>query len=226
MQIVARAGRYAADWTFADLSALRRWYIRRLPTACARAPRSAWASASILATVRESKVKTRFKGTTAGIDINSALFDQLRDPATIPMRAFYASAIDRLLAHCARRCRSDRHQRSARRVEPCHHRPRPAASSKRQTPHERRRRLPACLIAGLPLPGPVGVAAAQVPAGAADHRSSIRESDAGTAPRRGCAKAPRSCSSETLAAAGEVVVDREERLQAFDRLQLPASAQR
>ncbi len=30
--------------------------------------------------------------------------------------------------------------------------------------------------------------------------------------------------SETLAAAGEIVVDREERLQAFDRLQLPASA--
>ncbi len=29
------------------------------------------------------------------------MFDQLRDPATIPMRAFYASAIDRLLAHCA-----------------------------------------------------------------------------------------------------------------------------
>ena len=55
----------------------------------------------ILATVRESKVKTRFNGTTAGIDINSALFDQLRDPATIPMRAFYASAIERLLAHCA-----------------------------------------------------------------------------------------------------------------------------
>jgi hypothetical protein len=25
----------------------------------------------------------------------------LRDPATIPMRAFYASAVDRLLAHCA-----------------------------------------------------------------------------------------------------------------------------
>ena len=31
--IVERAGRYAADWTFADVSALRRWYIGRLPTA-------------------------------------------------------------------------------------------------------------------------------------------------------------------------------------------------
>ena len=37
-------------------------------------------------------------------------------------------------------------------------------------------------------------------------------------------KVRRSCSAETLASAGEVVVDREERLQAFDRLQLPASA--
>jgi hypothetical protein len=55
----------------------------------------------VLATVRESTVKTRIHGSTAGIDINSALFDQLRDPATIPMRAFYASAIERLLTHCA-----------------------------------------------------------------------------------------------------------------------------
>jgi hypothetical protein len=55
----------------------------------------------VFATVRESKVKTQFKGATAAIDINSALFDQLRDPATIPMRAFYASAVERLLAHCA-----------------------------------------------------------------------------------------------------------------------------
>ncbi len=35
------------------------------------------------------------------MDITSALFDQLRDPASIPMRAFYASALARLLAHCA-----------------------------------------------------------------------------------------------------------------------------
>jgi hypothetical protein len=33
--------------------------------------------------------------------IHSALFDQLRDPASIPMRAFYAAAMARLLAHCA-----------------------------------------------------------------------------------------------------------------------------
>ena len=99
-QIVARAGRYAADWTFADLSTLRRWYIRRLPTNLRARAAIGLGKRLILETVRESTVKTRFQGTTAGIDINSALFDQLRDPATIPMRAFYASSISRLLAHC------------------------------------------------------------------------------------------------------------------------------
>jgi hypothetical protein len=100
-QIVARAGRYAADWTFADLSSLRRWYLRRLPMNMRARASLNLGKRLIFATVRQSRVTTRFQGTTAGIDISSALFDQLRDPATIPMRAFYASAIDRLLAHCA-----------------------------------------------------------------------------------------------------------------------------
>jgi len=100
-QIVERAGRYAADWTFEELSALRRWYIARLPTSLRARAAIALGKRLILATVRESKVRSRINGMTAGIDINSALFDQLRDPATIPMRAFYASAIERLLAHCA-----------------------------------------------------------------------------------------------------------------------------
>jgi hypothetical protein len=100
-QIVARAGRHAADWTFADVSGLRRWYIRRLPTSMRARAALSLGKKLVFATVRQSKVKTRFDGTTAGIDINSALFDQLRDPATIPMRAFYASAVARLMAHCA-----------------------------------------------------------------------------------------------------------------------------
>ena len=100
-QIVARAGRYAADWTFADTSAARRWLIRRLPTSLRARAAISLGKRLVFATVRESRVKTHFKGTSAAIDINSALFDQLRDPATIPMRAYYASAMDRLLAHCA-----------------------------------------------------------------------------------------------------------------------------
>lgn len=99
-QIVERAGRYAADWTFQGLMPLRRWLIPRLPMAMRGRAALGLGKRLILDTVRESKVKVQFNGAAASIDINSALFDQLRDPATIPMRAFYAAAIDRLLAHC------------------------------------------------------------------------------------------------------------------------------
>ena len=51
-QIVARAGRYAADWTFADLSALRRWYIRRLPMGMRARAALGLGKRLILATVR------------------------------------------------------------------------------------------------------------------------------------------------------------------------------
>lgn len=99
-QIVERAGRHAADWTFAALSGFRRWYVRRLPTGMRARAALTLGRKLIISTVRESKVKTRIDGATAGMDINSALFDQLRDPATIPMRRFYASAIARLLEQC------------------------------------------------------------------------------------------------------------------------------
>lgn len=100
-QIVARAGRHAADWTFTALSGARRWYIRHLPASLRVRAAMGLGKRLIFETVRQSKVKARIDGSSAGIDINSALFDQLRDPATIPMRAFYASAIARLFAHCA-----------------------------------------------------------------------------------------------------------------------------
>jgi hypothetical protein len=98
-QIVERAGRYAADWTFDELIPLRRWMIRRLPIGMRARAALGLGKRLILATVRESRVKVDFTGSAGTIDINSALFDQLRDPATIPMRAFYASALERLLVH-------------------------------------------------------------------------------------------------------------------------------
>jgi len=100
-EVVARAGRYAADWTYNDVSGLRRWFIRQLPTSARTRVALGLGRRLVLATVRQSKIKTRFKGTDGEVDITSALFDQLRDPASIPMRAFYASALARLLAHCS-----------------------------------------------------------------------------------------------------------------------------
>jgi len=99
-EIVARAGRYAADWTFEDLTSLRRWYIRQLPASLRARAALGLSKRLVLATVRQSKITTTFQGTSGEVDIQSALFQQLRDPATIPMRAFYAAALARLLEHC------------------------------------------------------------------------------------------------------------------------------
>ena len=100
-EIVARAGRYAADWTYAELSGFRRWFIRQLPTNLRTRAALGLGRKLVVATVRQSTIKTRLKGTQGKVDIHSALFDQLRDPASMPMRAFYAAALARLLAHCA-----------------------------------------------------------------------------------------------------------------------------
>ena len=100
-EIVSRAGKYAADWTFEELSRLRRWFIRQLPTQLRTRAALGLGRKLVLATVRQSKIKTRLRGSEGEVAIQSALFDQLRDPASIPMRAFYAAALARLLAHCA-----------------------------------------------------------------------------------------------------------------------------
>jgi hypothetical protein len=97
--IVARAGRHAADWTFDGISGLRRWMILRLPIGLRVRAAVGLGKRLVYATVRRSTVKARFAGLTVEIDIQSALFEQLRDPASIPMRAFYASAMGRLLEH-------------------------------------------------------------------------------------------------------------------------------
>jgi hypothetical protein len=99
-QIATRAGVCAADWTFEELSGARRWYIRRLPLGLRSRAALGLGKRLVLATVRQSKVKSRISGAAASVDIESALCDQLRNPATVPMRGFYAAAWQRLFALC------------------------------------------------------------------------------------------------------------------------------
>ena len=99
-QIATRAGVCAADWTYQEVSGLRRWYLHRLPLGLRSRAALSLGKRLVLATVRQSKVKSRIRGTAANFDIESALCNQLRDPATVPMRGFYAAALQRLFAHC------------------------------------------------------------------------------------------------------------------------------
>lgn len=98
--IARRAGTCAADWTFEEISALRRWFIRQLPTTLRVRAALGLGKRLVMATVRRSKVKIRMQDQGAVVEIHSALFEQLRDPASVPMRGFYAAALQRLLALC------------------------------------------------------------------------------------------------------------------------------
>ena len=99
-QIASRAGVCAADWTYQELSGVRRWYIHRLPLRLRARAVLGLGKRLVLATVRQSTVKNRMTGFTAVVEIQSELCKQLRDPATVPMRGFYTSALQRLFAHC------------------------------------------------------------------------------------------------------------------------------
>jgi hypothetical protein len=99
-RIATRAGICAADWTYEGLSSLRRWYVHRLPLSLRSRAALGLGRRLVFATVRQSTVKSRMKGSRAVVQITSALFNQLRDPATVPMRGFYAAALQRLFVHC------------------------------------------------------------------------------------------------------------------------------
>ena len=99
-EIVSRAGTCAADWTFQEVSSLRRWCTRRLPTGLRVRAALGLGKKLVVATVRRSKFKARLHGGTTVIEIRSVLFEQLRAPASVPMRGFYAAALRRLFVHC------------------------------------------------------------------------------------------------------------------------------
>jgi hypothetical protein len=100
-QIAARAGTCAADWTFAGVSTFGHWCIRRMPAGLRIRAAIKLLRRLAKATIRQSKVKSSVGLSGGTVDIRSAAFEQLRDPASIPMRDFYAAALQRLLAHCS-----------------------------------------------------------------------------------------------------------------------------
>lgn len=99
-RIAQRAGMHAADWTFAELSSFRRRAIDRLPLWLRARAALAVGRTVVKTTVRESRMKARLRRMSGYVEIRSALFDQLRDPATRPMRVFYAAALQRIFERC------------------------------------------------------------------------------------------------------------------------------
>lgn len=98
-RIVDRAGTCAADWTLVGLSRARLAVARRLPVWWRSRAALALGRRFVRHTVRRSKVRSRLKRGQGSVEIQSAAFDYLRDPASMPMRRFYAAALTRFLHH-------------------------------------------------------------------------------------------------------------------------------
>ncbi|MEZ5284412.1 MAG: hypothetical protein R2712_06310 [Vicinamibacterales bacterium] len=99
-EIPDRAGRCAAEWAWSSVSGARKALIRRLPLGlrtraalglCRRLAREA---------IGQSSVSWRLRRGRARVDIQSAIFEYLRQPSAAPMRRFYASAFRECLLQC------------------------------------------------------------------------------------------------------------------------------
>jgi len=95
--ITARAGEYAAAWTFENVSAIERKVITALPAGLRARAALRVARQLIRATYPGSRALSRIKKGTATIDLRGSLFCEVRETTVHPLCTFYASAIDGVL---------------------------------------------------------------------------------------------------------------------------------
>jgi predicted hydrocarbon binding protein len=95
--IAARAGEYTAEWTVAELPAMRRAIIRAMPTAMRVHFVMREARRMIRSTYRGSRVVVRWRKAKGTIDIRGSIFCEVREKVERPLCEFYASAIRRLM---------------------------------------------------------------------------------------------------------------------------------
>jgi len=98
--IVAHAGVCAAEWAYAGLSGVRRGLIRRLPFPMRTRAALGLGRALVRDTISRSRVAARLRNGHGVIEIQSPLFEYLREPSSLPMRRYYASAYTACLRLC------------------------------------------------------------------------------------------------------------------------------
>ena len=95
--IMERAGRYTADWGYAEVSSVERAIVRSLP------PRlRAWlalrlSSRLVKQTFKGSKAIVRQSKGVGTMNIRASVFCAVRETAAFPMCGFYSAAVERFL---------------------------------------------------------------------------------------------------------------------------------
>ncbi len=95
--ITARAGEYAAAWTFQNVPSLKVRVIRALPAGLRARAALGTARAVVKATYTDTRAITKMKRGAVTVDIRGSLFCEVREPSVEPLCGFYASAIVRVL---------------------------------------------------------------------------------------------------------------------------------
>jgi hypothetical protein len=95
--VSTRAGEYAAEWTFSDLSGLRRSMIRRVPVWLRLRMVAGLIERVAVSTYRECHVKVKWNQQRGVAQLSGSLFCVVREPTGQALCEYYASAMRRLL---------------------------------------------------------------------------------------------------------------------------------
>ena len=95
--ITARAGEYAAMWTFENVPPLKVRVIRALPSGLRARAALGTARALVRATYPSSRAVTKIKRGIVTVGLRGSLFCEVRETSVEPLCGFYATAIARVL---------------------------------------------------------------------------------------------------------------------------------
>jgi hypothetical protein len=96
-QITARAGEYTAEWTVANLPAIRRTIIRASPPGLRLRLVMRVARMMVRNTYRDSRVLVRWRNGTGAVEIRGSIFCEVRERTPQRLCEFYVSAVRRLM---------------------------------------------------------------------------------------------------------------------------------
>jgi hypothetical protein len=100
--VVARAGRYAVDWSWSETGLVRRWWLMRLPARWRLRAALRLACAGVRRAYRGSRATMRIRRGVAVIELRGSLFCEVRDPGGRPaLCGFYLALVRGWLARLA-----------------------------------------------------------------------------------------------------------------------------
>jgi len=98
--VTGRAGEYAAEWTFNELSGIHRATLRALPLTLRVRLALRLARQLVRRTYKDSRAMVRLRRGAGTFDVRASIFCNVREPWRQPLCRYYATAVTRLFALC------------------------------------------------------------------------------------------------------------------------------